>query len=134
MPTGRHTGHRAPSIADKARAARANQVANELAPIIAELQAAGVTSLNGIARSARRAAHPYAGGKWSLARGASLAAVEAARGASPVDAALLARLPRRTIAPPAPRPPTNDMVRGLCGMAAISSVNIDRRCGRPRRG
>jgi hypothetical protein len=70
MPTGRHTGHRAPSIADKARAARANQVANELAPIIAELQAAGVTSLNGIARSARRAAHPYAGGSghWHAAQ------------------------------------------------------------------
>jgi hypothetical protein len=27
MPTGRHTGHRAPSIADQARVARANQTA-----------------------------------------------------------------------------------------------------------
>jgi hypothetical protein len=41
MPTGRHAGHRAQSIADKARSARANQAANELAPVIAELQAAG---------------------------------------------------------------------------------------------
>jgi hypothetical protein len=48
MPTGRHMGHRAQSIAG-ARSARANQVANDLAPVIAELQAAGVTSLNGIA-------------------------------------------------------------------------------------
>ena len=37
MPTGRHTGHRAPSIADQARVARANQTAAYLAPLIAEL-------------------------------------------------------------------------------------------------
>jgi hypothetical protein len=49
MPTGRHLGHRAPSIADKARIARANRTAADLAPVIAELRAAGMTSLNGIA-------------------------------------------------------------------------------------
>jgi hypothetical protein len=49
MPTGRHLGHRAPSIADKARTARANRSAADLAPVIAELRAAGITSLNGIA-------------------------------------------------------------------------------------
>jgi hypothetical protein len=49
MPTGRHTGHRAPSSADKARTARANRAAADLAPVIAELRAAGITSLNDIA-------------------------------------------------------------------------------------
>jgi hypothetical protein len=51
MPTGRHMGHRAPSIADKARMAHADQAAANLAPIIAELRAAGITSLNGIAEA-----------------------------------------------------------------------------------
>ena len=70
MPTGRHTGHRAPSIADKARAARANQVANELAPIIAELQAASVTSLNGIAAALEERHIPTPGGSghWHAAQ------------------------------------------------------------------
>jgi hypothetical protein len=49
MPTGRHMGHRALNNADKARMARANASAAALAPIIAELRAAGVTSLNAIA-------------------------------------------------------------------------------------
>jgi len=42
-------GHRGPSIADRARTARAVAQAVHLAPIIAELRAAGITSLNGIA-------------------------------------------------------------------------------------
>lgn len=50
MPIGRHTGHRAPSIADKARSARASRTAADLPPIIAELRAAGITSLKGIAK------------------------------------------------------------------------------------
>jgi hypothetical protein len=49
MPIGRHMGHRGPSIADKARTARANRTAADLAPVIAELRTAGVTSLNAIA-------------------------------------------------------------------------------------
>jgi hypothetical protein len=48
MPNGRHLGHRAPSIADKARVARANGTAAYLAPVIAELRAAEITSLKGI--------------------------------------------------------------------------------------
>jgi hypothetical protein len=51
MPPGRHLGHPAPSIADKARTARANRTAANLAPVIAELQAAGITSLNAIAKA-----------------------------------------------------------------------------------
>jgi hypothetical protein len=70
MPTGRHTGHRAPSIADKARSARANQVAADLAPIIAELRAAGITSLNGIAAAleARHVSTPGGSGHWHAAQ------------------------------------------------------------------
>ena len=70
MPTGRHTGHRAPSIADKARSARANLVANELAPVIAELRAAGITSLNGIAAALdeRRIPTPAGSGHWHAAQ------------------------------------------------------------------
>jgi Recombinase len=49
MPLGRHLGHRALNNADRARMARANACAATLAPIIAEVRAAGVTSLNGIA-------------------------------------------------------------------------------------
>jgi hypothetical protein len=66
MPTGRHTGHRAPSIADKARIARANRTAADLAPIIAELRAAGITKLNDIAAAldARRAPTPAGSGHW----------------------------------------------------------------------
>jgi hypothetical protein len=70
MPTGRHTGHRAPSIADKTRSARANKVANELAPVIAELRAAGVTSLNGIAAALdeRHIPTPGGSGHWHAAQ------------------------------------------------------------------
>jgi hypothetical protein len=50
MWPGRHMGHRALNNADKARMARANASAATLAPIVVrELQAAGVTSLNGLA-------------------------------------------------------------------------------------
>jgi hypothetical protein len=49
MPTGRHMGHRALNNAEKARMARANASAARLAPIVRELQANGVTSLNAIA-------------------------------------------------------------------------------------
>jgi hypothetical protein len=53
MPSGRRR-HRGPSIADKARSARANRIAANLAPIIAELRATGLTSLNGIAAALDR--------------------------------------------------------------------------------
>lgn len=49
MPLGRHLGHRALNNADKARMARAHASAATLAPIVRELQASGVTSLNGLA-------------------------------------------------------------------------------------
>jgi hypothetical protein len=52
MPSGRRR-HRGPSIADKARSARANRI-TALAPIIAELRATGLTSLNGIAAALDR--------------------------------------------------------------------------------
>jgi hypothetical protein len=70
MPTGSHTDHRAPSVADKARSARANQVAADLAPIIAELRAAGVTSLNGIAAALdeRHIPTPGGSGHWHAAQ------------------------------------------------------------------
>jgi hypothetical protein len=45
MPSGRHLGHRAPSIADKARIARANRTAADQVPVIAELRAAGTALL-----------------------------------------------------------------------------------------
>jgi hypothetical protein len=61
MPTGHHTGHRGPSIADKARTARANQNAADLAPIIAELQASGITSLNDIAAALNERGVPTPG-------------------------------------------------------------------------
>jgi hypothetical protein len=80
MPTGRHTGHRAPSIADKARAARANQVANELAPIIAELQAAGLTSLIASALEKRHIPTPGGSGHWHAAQVSRLLKRLAARG------------------------------------------------------
>jgi hypothetical protein len=82
MPTGRHMGHRAPSLADKARSARANQVANELAPIIAALQAAGVTSLNGIAAALEERHIPTPGGSghWHAAQVSRLLKRLAARG------------------------------------------------------
>ena len=74
MPTGRHTGHRGPSIADKARSARANRIAADLAPVIAELQAAGVTSLNGIAEAlnARGVLTPAGSDHWYASQVARL--------------------------------------------------------------
>jgi hypothetical protein len=70
MPTGRHLGHRAPSIADKARIARANRTAAGLAPVIAELRAAGITSLNGIAAALNERAvpTPAGSGHWHAAQ------------------------------------------------------------------
>jgi hypothetical protein len=70
MPTGRHLGHRAQSIADKARIARANRIAADLSPVIAELRAAGITSLNGIAAAldARRVPTPAGSGHWHAAQ------------------------------------------------------------------
>jgi hypothetical protein len=49
MPLGRQLGHRALNNADKARVARAAAKAADLAPILRDLQADGITSLNGIA-------------------------------------------------------------------------------------
>jgi hypothetical protein len=74
MPTGRHTGHRGPNIHYKARSARANRIADQLAPVIAELQAAGITSLNGIAAALneRRVATPAGGGHWHAAQVAQI--------------------------------------------------------------
>ena len=79
MLTGRHLGHRAPSIADKARMARANRTAADLAPVIAELRAAGITKLNDIAGAldARRVPTPAGSGHWHAAQvaGSSLTSV-----------------------------------------------------------
>jgi len=49
MSLGRHLGHRALNNADKTRMARAAAKAADLAPILRDLQASGITSLNGIA-------------------------------------------------------------------------------------
>jgi hypothetical protein len=57
------------SIADK-RSARANRIAADLAPIIGELRAAGLTSLNGIAAALDRRHVPTPGGSghWHAAQ------------------------------------------------------------------
>jgi Recombinase len=70
MSTGRHLGHRAPNTADMARSARANRTAADLAPIVAELRAAGITSLNGIAAALneRGVPTPSGGGHWHAAQ------------------------------------------------------------------
>jgi hypothetical protein len=70
MQTGRHKGHRGPSIADKARTARAVAKAADLAPILAELRGAGVTSLSGIAEAlnARNVRTPSGIGRWHAAQ------------------------------------------------------------------
>jgi hypothetical protein len=49
MPSGRHIGHRAPNVADKARTARAVATAADLGAIVAELKTDGITTLRGIA-------------------------------------------------------------------------------------
>jgi hypothetical protein len=74
MPIGRHMGHRGPSIADKARTARAVAQAVHLAPIIAELQASGITSLTGIAEALNARAVPTPAGSrhWHAAQVARL--------------------------------------------------------------
>jgi hypothetical protein len=67
-------GHRAPSSADKARTARAIAKAVDPAPIVRELQANGVTSLNGIAPAlnARDVPTPAGSGHWQAAQVARL--------------------------------------------------------------
>jgi hypothetical protein len=62
MPVGRHIRHRAPNVADKARVARAVAKAVNIAPIIAEIRAAGVTTLRGIADELNRRGVPTAAG------------------------------------------------------------------------
>ena len=66
MQSGRHLGHRGPSVIDKARTARAIAGGADLAPIIAELRAAGVMNLKGIAEALneRRAPTPAGGKHW----------------------------------------------------------------------
>jgi hypothetical protein len=61
--------HRGPSIADK-RSARANRIAADLAPIIGELRATGLTSLNGIAAALdrRHVPTPAGSGHWHAAQ------------------------------------------------------------------
>jgi hypothetical protein len=61
MSAARH-GHRAPNIAAKARTARAVAKAVDLAPIIAELRASGITSLNNIASALDARAVPTPAG------------------------------------------------------------------------
>jgi hypothetical protein len=68
MPTGRYTGHRAPSVADKARIARANRTAADLAPVLAELRAAGITKLNDIAAARACVPTPPGSGHWHAAQ------------------------------------------------------------------
>jgi hypothetical protein len=63
MPSGRHLGHRAPTVADKARTARAVAKAADLGPIIAELKTAGIASLRGIADELNRRGIPTAAGR-----------------------------------------------------------------------
>jgi hypothetical protein len=50
--------------AHKIRTARANANAADLAPILKELQAAGITSLNAIAAAPRRIPTPAGSGHW----------------------------------------------------------------------
>jgi hypothetical protein len=74
MLPGRHLGHRALNNADKARMARANASAADLAPVIAELRAAGVTSLKAIAAAldARNVPTPAGSTHWQPAQVARL--------------------------------------------------------------
>jgi hypothetical protein len=66
MPSGRHTGHRAPNVADKARTERAVAKAMDLGPVVAEIRASGITTLHGIADELNRRGIPTAAGqgKW----------------------------------------------------------------------
>jgi hypothetical protein len=70
MTTGRQLGHRARSIPYKARSARANRTAADLAPIIAELRASGITTLNGFAAALneRGVPTPAGSGHWRAAQ------------------------------------------------------------------
>jgi hypothetical protein len=68
MPTGRHLGHRGPSIADKARTARAIAEAADLAPIIEDLRAAGATILKGIAAALDERGIPTSTGRGNWLR------------------------------------------------------------------
>jgi hypothetical protein len=77
MPTGRHLGHRAPNNADTAHAMAK---AADLAPIIAELQAAGITSLRGHRRGAKPGRHSDTSRTRSVATCASVSGLETAAG------------------------------------------------------
>ena len=70
MRHGRHLGHRPPSIADKARTARAVARALDIAPILRELQATGISSLNALAAAlSERGVHTPAGSRhWYAAQ------------------------------------------------------------------
>jgi hypothetical protein len=62
-------GHRAPSIADNARTVRAEPNAADPAPATAELQAAGISSLNGIAAAPNERGVPTPAGRRHHMRG-----------------------------------------------------------------
>jgi hypothetical protein len=66
MQTGRHKGHRGPSITDKARTARAVAKAADLAPILAELRggSAGEGADGGRGAPGRRQHREAAGVAW----------------------------------------------------------------------
>jgi hypothetical protein len=74
MPLGRHLGHRALNNADKARMARAEASAARLAPIVKQIVADGITSLNGIAAALNQRGVPTPGGSrhWHAAQVARL--------------------------------------------------------------
>jgi hypothetical protein len=79
QPPSRAFPHSALQASLETRQARADARATNLAPLIAELQAAGVTSQRAIAKMLNaRGANPK--GRQSVARVAGLAAAEAAAG------------------------------------------------------
>jgi hypothetical protein len=63
--SSRHTPT-ALNAASEARIARANRAATDLSPVIAELRAAGITSLKGIAKALdeRRVPTPWGSSHW----------------------------------------------------------------------
>jgi hypothetical protein len=66
---------------------RTNQKAAELAPVIAELRAAGITSKKGIAKGAQQARHPDASGRRRVAG-------DTGRTSAGATAGMMARSPR----------------------------------------
>jgi hypothetical protein len=66
MPTGRHMGHRAPASPTKPAWRVPSERRRTLGPVIAELQAAGITSLNAIADALneRNTPTPGGSGRW----------------------------------------------------------------------